>query len=159
QEKWVLRHVAKQPPIRADADALYDSATVAHDIRWDLRLPIREQTLSYMKEVRDRVLERLEGRGLTIAGRYFIQLAVFHEDMHTEAFTYTRQTLGYPPPKMRVGERETTSGGSAVGDVHIPGGTFQLGATPEEPFIFDNEKWAHAVDVRPFGIARTAVTQ
>ena len=36
---------------------------------------------------------------------------------------------------------------------------FQLGATPAEPFVFDNEKWAHPVEVRPFAIARAPVTQ
>src|SRR5262249_38300771 len=45
------------------------------------------------------------------------------------------------------------------GDVFVPGGTFLLGATPEEPFVFDNEKWAHPVEVAPFAIARAAVTQ
>jgi iron(II)-dependent oxidoreductase len=36
---------------------------------------------------------------------------------------------------------------------------FELGATPDEPFVFDNEKWAHPVEVRPFAIARAPVTQ
>ena len=44
------------------------------------------------------------------------------------------------------------------GDVQIPGGTFLLGATPDQPFVFDNEKWAHAVDVAPFRMARAPVT-
>src|SRR5262249_29488034 len=47
QEKWVLRHVAKQGPIRADVDALYDSAAVSHDTRWDLPFPSRGDTLNY----------------------------------------------------------------------------------------------------------------
>ncbi|HTU21401.1 MAG TPA: SUMF1/EgtB/PvdO family nonheme iron enzyme [Gemmataceae bacterium] len=41
----------------------------------------------------------------------------------------------------------------------MPGGTFMLGGTPEEPFVFDNEKWAHPVSLRPFAIARAPVTQ
>jgi iron(II)-dependent oxidoreductase len=43
--------------------------------------------------------------------------------------------------------------------VEIPGGAFWLGATPAEPFVFDNEKWAHPVELRPFAIARAPVTQ
>ena len=30
--------------------------------------------------------------------QYFVRLAIFHEDMHAEAFHYTRQTHGYPDP-------------------------------------------------------------
>jgi iron(II)-dependent oxidoreductase len=44
-------------------------------------------------------------------------------------------------------------------DAIVPGGIFPLGATPEEPFVFDNEKWAHPVQLEPFAIARAAVTQ
>jgi iron(II)-dependent oxidoreductase len=159
QEKWVLRHAGKQKPIRDDGDALYDSAAVHHDTRWNLPLPSREETLSYMHEVRDRVLERIEQREPSAEEVYFICLSVFHEDMHTEAFTYTRQTLGYPPPRLSIASGQTQAGGPLSGDVEIPGGTFLLGATPEESFVFDNEKWAHPVEVKPFAIARAPVTQ
>lgn len=50
-------------------------------------------------------------------------------------------------------------GGAWPGDVFVPGGTFMLGATPDEPFVFDNEKWAHPVPLRSFAIARAPVTQ
>src|SRR5436309_1891660 len=99
QEKWVLCHACKRPPLRADADTLYDSAAIAHDTRWDLPLPNRAATLSYLQQVRDGVLEQLE-RQPSPELAYFVQLSVFHEDMHGEAFLYTRQTLGYPPPAL-----------------------------------------------------------
>src|SRR5438445_2709748 len=104
QEKWVLRHSAHEKPIRPDADALYDSAAVAHDTRWDLALPSREETLRYMSSVRDRVVERLLKKEPSREEIYFVLLSVFHEDMHTEAITYTRQTLGYPAPRARKSE-------------------------------------------------------
>jgi iron(II)-dependent oxidoreductase len=81
-----------------------------------------------------------------------------HEDMHDEAFTYTRQTLGYAEPKIGCGGVETPPGEQVEGDAVVPGGTFLLGAEPGRAFVFDNEKWAHAVEVVPFAIARTAVT-
>src|SRR5436305_12224878 len=56
QEKWVLRHARNQKPLRPDADALYDSAAVAHDTRWDLPLPSREDTLKYMARVQQQVV-------------------------------------------------------------------------------------------------------
>ena len=162
QEKWVLRGAAQQPPIRSDGDALYDSAAIPHDTRWDLPLPSREQTLAYMSAVRDGVIERIESGKASDGERYFILLSVFHEDMHTEAFTYTRQTLGYPPPVFSATESQASTqqeAGALAGDAEIPGGRFLLGAQPGEPFVFDNEKWAHVVEVKPFAMARAAVSQ
>jgi iron(II)-dependent oxidoreductase len=160
QEKWVLRHAAGHEPIRADGDALYDSAAVAHDTRWDLTLPGIDETLRYIDQVRSRVLELLHAGSADPAAVYFTRLSVFHEDMHTEAFTYTRQTLGYPAPRLGVPSRPGGAGaGSQPGDVKVPGGSFLLGAGPDEPFVFDNEKWAHPVSLGPFAIARAPVTQ
>jgi iron(II)-dependent oxidoreductase len=160
QERWVLRHVHHRPPLRPDADALYDSAAVAHDTRWGLPLPPRQHTLRHLAEAQEQVLERLAQRP-SPEEVYFIMLAVFHEDMHTEAFTYTRQTLGYPAPRLSGAVAASASEGDTPwgGDVSVAGGTFPLGADPNEPFVFDNEKWAHPVVLRPFAIARAPVTQ
>jgi iron(II)-dependent oxidoreductase len=49
--------------------------------------------------------------------------------------------------------------GRVAGDITVPGGTYTIGSTAEDGFIFDNEKWAHPVDLRPFRMARAAVTQ
>jgi iron(II)-dependent oxidoreductase len=160
QEKWLLRDGGRLAPVRADADRLYDSATVLPATRWDLPLPGRAETLGYLREVRDHVVQRLE-RESNPELDYFTSLTVFHEDMHSEAFTYMRQTLGYRAPRLLAAAAPASQAaqGPWRGDVAIPGGEFLLGATPDEPFVFDNEKWAHAVQVRPFAIARAPVTQ
>jgi iron(II)-dependent oxidoreductase len=88
---------------------------------------------------------------------YFVHLSVFHEDMHDEAFAYTRQTLGLPPPPFAAEPRDAS--GPLPGDAQVPGGRFLLGAEPGDAFVFDNEKWAHPVEVAPFAIARAPVTQ
>jgi iron(II)-dependent oxidoreductase len=158
-EKWVLRHTGGAPPIRADADALYDSAAVPHATRWDLPLPDRSATLDYMRQVQERVLQVIDRRPNS-AENYFILLSVFHEDMHGEAFLYTRQTLGYPRPSWSAARPLARSGAGALpGDVEVPGGVFLLAAVQEEEFVFDNEKWAHPVEIKPFAIARAPVTQ
>ena len=51
QEKWVLRDGGDKPSIQGDADRLYDSIAIDHDIRWDLPLATRAGTLAYMREV------------------------------------------------------------------------------------------------------------
>jgi iron(II)-dependent oxidoreductase len=159
QEKWVLRHAGGRPPLRADADALYDSAAVAHDTRWDLALPCREETFRYLAAVLDQVLARL-AEGPSADEVYFTLLSLFHEDMHGEAFTCTRQSLAYPAPPWPDRE-ETPARAEAAwgGDATVNRGTFRLGAEPTASFVFDNEKWAHPVELRPFAIARAPVTQ
>jgi iron(II)-dependent oxidoreductase len=161
QELWVLRHALGEAPIRADGDALWDSGAIAHDTRWDLPLPPRPQTLGYMAEVCDRVRDRLGREELPAALAYFVRYTTFHEDMHDEAFTYTRQTLGYRAPALSgpPGTGGAAQAGAWRGDAHVPGGPFVLGAREEEPFVFDNEKWAHPVVLAPFAIARAPVSQ
>ena len=148
QEFWTLRHARGQPPLLPQGDALYDSARVAHDTRWDLPLLPRAEVLRYL----DEVLRRALAGELT----YFHELALQHEDMHGEALLYTRQTLSYPAPPLAT--QPAPGAGPLPGDVEVPGGRFLLGATPGAPFVFDNEKWAHPVEVATFRIARAPVT-
>ena len=58
QEYWCLRY--RDGCLAADsmlpgADALYDSAKVAHDTRWDLPLPDLKATRAYLANVLERV--------------------------------------------------------------------------------------------------------
>jgi iron(II)-dependent oxidoreductase len=157
-EYWVLRQHLGEPPVLAQADALYDSITIAHDTRWDLPLPELAATLDYMHAVQARVCQHLEQDPADPRRDYLTQYAIFHEDMHTEAFTYTRQTLEYPAPDFAAPVPVPAGGGGLAGDAQIPGGRFLLGAAPDSGFVFDNEKWGHVCDVEPFRIARAAVS-
>jgi iron(II)-dependent oxidoreductase len=157
-EKWVLRHAGGAPPLYANGDALWDSSAVAHDTRWDLPLPSRAETVRYVREVHARMVDRIE-RGLDDNTRYFVRLAVFHEDMHDEAFLYTRQTHGWAAPPLATTPPADADAGPLDGDAAVPGGDFLLGAREDEPFVFDNEKWAQVTRTAPFAIARAPVTQ
>ncbi len=191
QEYWILRHFRKEAPTRSDGDRLYDSARIAHDTRWDLPLPSKAETLAYIQRILERILEPRVPTGPD--GRqendrydeaYFIRLAFLHEYMHAEAITYTRQTLGYTPPRISIAQNRGRSQGDGrgrsqgdgsqarpaeredraahsqppLGDAEVPGGAFLLGSTPDMAFVFDNEQWAHPVTLNPFRISRTAVS-
>ncbi len=158
-EYFVLRRLYGCPPLLANGDDLYDSIKIAHDTRWDLPLLSLDETLAYMKRVLDALLHRLHGETADHEQSFLYQFATFHEDMHDEAFTWTRQALGYPTPRFAVATRIRPDGaGPLPGDVEVPGGRFTLGSPAEAPFLFDNEKWAHEVRVDPFRIARAPVT-
>ncbi len=160
QEHWCLRHReggTLAESIVPRADALYDSAKVAHATRWDLPLLDAAQTRDYQAAVLERVLQRLTNEPDDTELQYFAQLCIYHEDMHAEAFHYTRQTLGYADPFPAVAASPAASA-LASADVELRGGVFALGARHDEGFVFDNEKWAHDVRIDPFRIARTPVT-
>jgi gamma-glutamyl hercynylcysteine S-oxide synthase len=156
-EMFLLQLLGQTKPLLVGAEDLYDSFKIDHDDRWSLPLPSRQQTLEYMQRVLDAVVERLQGRSPSAQETYLYLLSVLHEDMHGEALTYMRQTLSYPAPKLGSPPAALGSG-PLPGDVEIPGGTFYLGTTPDQPFVFDNEKWAHPVEVAPFRMARAPVT-
>lgn len=163
QEKFVLRDACGREPLLSFTDALYDSGAIPHDTRWHLALPSREKTIRYMRDVAEAVAEEVLREDATDVVRHFARYTVHHYDTHTEAFTYTRQCLGYPAPLLPgLTDAEAPQGSGAgplPGDVEVGGGRFLLGARRAEPFVYDNEKWAHATVVAPFSIARAPVTQ
>ncbi|HWQ32197.1 MAG TPA: selenoneine synthase SenA [Blastocatellia bacterium] len=169
-EYWLLRHLRGREPLLRSGDELYNSAEVAHDTRWDLPLPSKEETIQYVRRVLELVIEAgCESEPAAIDGydeAYFLHLALFHECMHAEAFTYTRQTLGYAAPPIAGFKSQTPESlvanhkAPVSGDAFIPGGRFLLGSAPgSAEFFFDNELEPQFVTVRPFHISRTAVTQ
>ena len=162
QERWILHQLDGAEPLLPEAAQLYDSFNIPNARRWRLRFPSREETLGYIAAVLDRCIRRLEGRQPSEEEVYFYRLALFHEDMHGETLTHIRQTLGYVPPTLsRSRVAQDTHAPEPDFEPHyveVPGGTYWLGATGDIPFVFDNEKWAHAVTVRPYRISATPVT-
>jgi len=161
-ELWILRRGSGQKPFMSNADSLFDSINIGHEERWRLKIPSKEEALSYVRNVRDRVLDLINSNKLNDKLKYLITYSVFHEDMHTEALTYARQTLGHPAPKfshLSSIYNPSVDEDFKEEDAKIPGGKFMLGATKDVDFVFDNEKWTHEVDVDSFRISKTAVTE
>jgi iron(II)-dependent oxidoreductase len=162
QELWLSRHLDGTATLLPGSDAIYDSFNVSYRQRWDHHYPSRKQTLQYIGEVLRRSVGRLESITPTAKDAYFYTLVAQHEDMHAENLTLILQSLGYARP--RLGRFDPEAATPPVDpdyrprDVVVPGGTFLLGASPDEPFVFDNEKWAHPVVIAPFSIASTPVT-
>ena len=160
-EYFILRRLYGHDSVLGDlADQLYDSIAVAHDVRWDLPLLDRDETFAYMQTVLDLLSERLKSPMATEQDSFIYQFAIFHEDMHTEAFLWARQALAYATPTLAIAADVSAERavGAYPGWAKVPGGTFLLGADKNAPFLFDNEKWAHPVELEPFEIAKAPVT-
>lgn len=159
QEFWILREGQGHAPLHPRADELFDSISVQHERRWGLEMPTRAEVLDYVQAVQAGVQEVL-ARGL-LAERelHRLEFSLYHEDMHAEALTYARQTLGYPAPHVDVPRDLATERSGPPADRRVPGGTYGVGARPEDGFCFDNERWAHGVVLQPFEIACSAVSE
>ena len=162
QEYWLLRHLDGVAPLLPRGDDIYDAFHVAYTQRWDHAFPTRRATLDYITEILRRSVGRLESREPSAADAYFYTLTALHEDMHAENLAMIRRTLSYPLPPLSLLDPPAAAPpidpSYRPHDVVVPGGTFMLGASPAEPFVFDNEKWVHPVTVAPLRMATTPVT-
>ena len=159
QEFWVHRHGApSNPSFLPHADALFNSSGIVHDDRWQVQLPSIDILLNYFSDVTERSYAILRSGSLTPEQAYFLQLAIFHQDMHNEAFAYTWQHLAYAWPVDREPEVALLQTDSLEPTyIDMPASQLQLGSAPHSGFIFDNEKWQHEVAVPHFSVSSDAV--
>lgn len=162
-EFWILRgphrvgsdglvHAAR-PAHEPDADALFDSARLAHDDRWDVALPSRAQVFAMLDRQLEACLEAMPP-GDDDAALYFHRLALFHEDMHGEAFTWLRSALALPAPA-----------GTALAPVPrrqaiaVAGGAVRIGwPAGRRGFAFDNERPGRSLQLLDFEIDSAPVS-
>ncbi|MCX7155531.1 MAG: selenoneine synthase SenA [Rhodocyclales bacterium] len=154
-EYWCQRYRGETAPPRPsrlpDSDRWYDSRHVPHDSRWQLDLPDWSATRRYLQDMLASALDSLQQLPETDRALYFHRLALFHEDMHGEAFHYTRQTLAWPAA-------DGLSELSPADDIVLAGGEFLMGSPPaSKGFVFDNEKWSHPQRIDGFAISATPV--
>jgi gamma-glutamyl hercynylcysteine S-oxide synthase len=157
EELWLLRRgdPARPGMLAPDVDSLYDAFQHPRAERPSLPLLPPVEARAYCHEVRGRALDLLErtpADDLFTAG-----MVVQHEEQHDETMYATLQLrqgqpvlFGQPLPPGRAidGER-----------VFVGGGEFVLGVdAADEPFSLDNERPAHTIDVGPFWIGRTPVS-
>jgi len=166
QEYWCVRtqrddpYGPRAPSHLAAADALWNSSTVPHATRWSLPLPDWNGVHAYLDATLAATLAALARS--RDGERYFFELALYHEDMHAEALLMTLQTLALPlPPEVRRADEAPLEAMPLALDIPFAGGRPYLGARLESTasrFVFDNEKWAHPVDIAPFALAAGCVT-
>lgn len=197
QEFWLARNPQRALGHRADpnctrrasvlpqADALYNSSRVAHASRWQLPLPDLAATKRYLSDTLESTLALLTNSPPDDAALYFFRLALFHEDMHSEAAIYMAQALGLALPAAWIASQQTVGAVPTAGEnpttLHLPAAEWLTGyantqgvaeddtetaapasnalpGTGAPGFAFDNELAPHRVSVQACEIDANPVT-
>ncbi len=156
EELWLLRDGVSTCPglLPTEVDRLYDAFEHPRATRSSLPLLPPVEARRYGREVRGRVLDRLE----RAEDLFPYAMVVQHEEQHDETMLATLHLRSGDP--VLEPTRVLPPARSAPHDaVAVPGGVFELGVSPlVEPTALDNEQPAHLVDVATFAIARFPVT-
>lgn len=159
EELWVLRDRFHEPPLEGTFDEVFDSVSPPKHER-GLRLPDKSVLYDYRREVRARVLDRLEqvlddSSKQLMRGAGLLRFVANHESQHTETVLALRLAGGLslapsvlPAPRAALALNEW---------VAFAGGDFMMG-TSAHPDRFDNECPDHRASVSPFQLARAPAT-
>lgn len=148
------RSRARQAARGVDADALYNSSEVPHDLRWHLPLPGADAVRADLAASLADMLALLDEASEDDAGLYFFRLALFHEDMHAEAAMYMAQTLGFDPGAPLPAP---VRGARGPRTLSVPATDWLVGRSGPG-FAFDNELGTHPVQVGAFEIDSAPVS-
>jgi iron(II)-dependent oxidoreductase len=162
---WLLENITGE--IRfAEMPGIYNPFEHPRRERGDLDLRSRQALLESMEHARDAVLDRLGAVDLgptappLLRDGYVYRMVAQHESQHQETMLQTLQLkLGAPyaapcRAPSPVARRTAPSAGTMV---RFPGGRVTIG-TDDRRAAYDNERPAHAVQMPPFWIDVTPVT-
>ena len=181
EELWLLRELRAGDPTDPRFDDVYDAFKHPRAERPDLDLLGPRQARDFVADVRKRSLDVLAGLDLDSArrperarsaeagahriavdplldGLFVHGMVVRHEHQHVETMLATLQLMEAPYSEAGDGPGAPSADPDALPtDVLVPAGPFEMG-TSTDPWAYDNERPAHAVDLPAFRIDATPVT-
>ena len=188
EELWLLRTLTAAPPTDPRYDDLYDAFAHPRRERSELDILGPADTRAFAADVRRRVLDHLasvsfDGSDDPLLRDAFVYgMVIQHEHQHDETLLATINLMecAYPHPEVGLGippsppaspsspswcaqpphtslHAPTAGKGRGDGFVSVRGGRVTLG-TDSEPWAYDNERPAHVVDLAPFRIGASPVS-
>jgi iron(II)-dependent oxidoreductase len=182
EEQWLVRALDPARTVAPELDDLYDA--FRHPRRDRPSLPllgprdaeeyavrVRHETLAVLGSLTEADLSPAGApwgtadhdhprrwRDALVAGGFVYGMVVQHEHQHDETLLATRQLMGEQAPAVPGVTSEPPRGTPPDRtEVRLPGGVLLRG-TSDHPWAYDNERPVHAIDVEPFWIDTTPVT-
>jgi gamma-glutamyl hercynylcysteine S-oxide synthase len=182
EELWLVQTIGKREPLHGELGRLYDAIENPRRRRGELPILRDAELRSYLADVRERTLEVLDeveigpdaGDPLLREG-FVYEMLLAHELQHNETMLQLLQMVDgyelpaeyrrtptdvselsgpYGPENSDTPPRRDGFGQEAI---QIAGGEHEIGAPPTG-FAYDNERHRHTVELAPFEIDRTPVT-
>ena len=168
EELWLLREIDGRAPIDPKLDDLYNAFEHPRWQRPSLPMLGPAEARDYLARVRDNVLDLLDhgDAPLTPTDPRLLQddfvygMVLQHEHQHDETILATHQLRGAQAivpftvtPLAAAHADATTLSPTQL----IDGGPFTMG-TSAEPWAYDNERAAHTIELPPYRIDTTPVT-
>jgi gamma-glutamyl hercynylcysteine S-oxide synthase len=162
EELWLVQRIGAREPLRGDLGELYDAIEQPRKIRGELPILKADEVRPYMEQVRERTLEVLDEIELdpedpVLADGFVYEMLLAHEHQHNETMLQLLQMVeAYEPARVdgTPAEEHVAEGPEMV---LVEGGSHEIGA-PDVGFAYDNERPRHSVELEPFWIDRTPVT-
>lgn len=158
EDLWLVHRYGERPLLREDLAATYDAFETPRAARGDIELLDSDAARRYLSEVRARVIEVIDERG--IGDGVLHEMVLRHEHQHNETMLQTLMLAALPDYEL-AGRRRAPDPPSEVHTglelIEIPAGPCTIGA-PADGFSYDNERARHRVELDSFMIGRTPVT-
>ena len=158
EDLWLVHRYGERPLLHEDLAATYDAFETPRSVRGDIELLAPAEALEYLEDVRTRVLEVVDERG--VGNGVLHEMVLRHEHQHNETMFQTLQ-LARLPDYALAGRRPEPDpplpSYTGLELVEVPAGPCTIGAA-RDGFAYDNERPRHRVTVPAFLIGRTPVT-
>ena len=162
EELWLVRRIGGREPLRGDLGELYDAIEQPRKLRGELPILRADEVRPYMDQVRERTLEvlgeiELDPEDELLADGFVYEMLLAHEYQHNETMLQLLQMAeAYEPVEIdRDPAAEPVEDGPEM--VLVERGSHEIGAD-DVGFAYDNERPRHGIELAPFLLDRTPVT-
>jgi len=175
EELWLVQTIGQREPLHGELGRFYDAIENPRKSRGALPILRDAELRAYLADVRERTLEVLaeveigsDAEDPLLREGFVYEMLLAHEQQHNETMLQLLQMVDDYTLPPHLGSRltstfiadtarkeEVTTGEG--GAITVSGGVYEIGA-PVRGFAYDNERPRHAVELAPFEIDRTPVS-
>jgi iron(II)-dependent oxidoreductase len=163
EELWLVQTIGAREPLHGELGRFYDAIENPRKARGELPILRDAELRAYLADVRERTLEvlgevdiGLDVEDPLLREGFVYEMLLAHEQQHNETMLQLLQMVDdYSPVAPDLGALRASQPGPET--ISIPGGAYEVGAPPRG-FAYDNERPRHAIELAPFEIDRTPVT-